>query len=61
MSLQTSSMVDPSAPNRSELLSTPFKEVQIEPLTDYDHVVSRTGPARIAVRIREGIFHYQQP
>jgi AraC family transcriptional regulator len=58
MSLQTSSMVDPSAPDRSELQSTPFKEVQIEPLTDYDHLVSRTGPVRIAVRIREGIFHY---
>jgi AraC-like DNA-binding protein len=58
MSLQTSSTVDLSVPDRSEFQSTPFKEVQIERLTDHDHAVSRTGPVRIAVRIREGIFHY---
>jgi AraC family transcriptional regulator len=58
MSLQTLSMVDSSAPDRSEFQSTPFKVVQIDPLTDPDHAVSRTGPVRIAVRIREGIFHY---
>jgi AraC-like DNA-binding protein len=58
MSLQTSSMLDLSVPDRSEFQSTPFKEVQIEPLTDHDDAVSPTGPVRIAVRIREGIFHY---
>jgi AraC-like DNA-binding protein len=48
MSLQTSSMVDPSVPVRSEFQSTSFKEVQIEPLTEHDHAVSRPGPIRIA-------------
>jgi AraC family transcriptional regulator len=69
MSLQTSSTVEWSAPDRSEFQSTPFEEVQIEPLADgtWAQVAGNIGvhavfgrPPRptLQVRIREGIFHY---
>jgi AraC family transcriptional regulator len=57
MSLQTSSMIDWPALDRSEFQSTLQKQVQIEPLT-HTARLEDDALAILQVRIREGIFHY---